>query len=814
MDGAHSSLPGFAPPAPAPAPVAPAHVPPAVPAVPPFGAPAPAPAPAPAGAPGMLLPGQSGPKRTNVACSRCRRGKIKCVTVDGELPCQACIARGHDESCVRAEKGRAADDRAPRPRKRPVDEVDGTPSAPAAVAGARRTSFPAAAPGAMASAGAYAASSSSSDKGWSPQATHASLAAPGLALATRDEADGLLPPLPLITAACETFFEGCFQLSFLHRPSFLHQLQTKPTSMSPFLLLAMLAVSARFVPALVAKHGSPVRASDVYAARAHDLVLTEVVEPSVERVQALHLLALHDSAHGCAFRAKVFHGMARQMADALGLADDLPGASVIENEVRRRTWWFLTLDANLVTAAASAPPGSFDPLTASVFLPSQEQEFTFGVESRVKQCFPGATCTVIKQYPTVPGEMSLLGARLAINSIFWRTACTVAAGTARAANATSPAPWQEGSVLDTTERALQSWLAVLSPLQKWSTSNLLAYKSSHLDLAYWAIFAEFHTVHILARRASLARLIRELAPESVGGGAAPAASDEAVPPEGREYWVRLAEELVEHAFVLVDLQEEVAGASPATRGMTPRLAFCLYIAGTTLNYLRICPWLCPTRAPLAPQRVAAALTLLQHLAAVWPIAERWHRALGAQAAILTGGAGVDEAGAGKMDAASALAAMSGAGAAVPPASGPAPAPALGAVPGPPASLGWGGKPASTSAESEPAAAARYSSAVSSLLRPASANASTGVVELPTGGMSTATATATATATFSGLFTPRPDTAVAADAAVSAPCGSVGPVPGRRRSPSAPVLACVDFGDLAELGAYVCGYGAVGALRAV
>ncbi|BGP46923.1 hypothetical protein JCM10450v2_002775 [Rhodotorula kratochvilovae] len=761
MDGTHSPQLGFAPPAPPPALAAPAPGPPAPqPAIPPFGAVAPPPTlpaaappapPAPAQPHGMLLPGQGGPKRTNVACSRCRRGKIKCVTVDGELPCQACIARGHDESCVRAEKGRAADDRAPRPRKRPADELDGTPTTAGAAAAPRRASYAAGGAG----AGAYAVSPSPSEKGWSPQAVHAPLAAAAPPLAAgvkREEDDGVLPPLPLVVEGCESFFEGCFQLGFLHRPSFLHQLQTKPASVSPFLLLAMLSVSARFVSALVAKHGSPARASEVYAARAHDLVLVELADPSLERVQALYLLALHDYAHGCAFRAQVFHGVARQMAAALRLDEDLPAAGVIENEVRRRTWWFLTMDADLASAAS----GAFDPLTAPVALPSHEQDFTFGVESRVKQYFPGATSAAAAEHPTVPGELSLLGARLAIHSLFWHTARALADHSASSAEAE---PWQPGSLLNTTQRALQSWLAVLSPLQKWSTSNLLAYRASHLDLAYWSIFADFHAVGILARRASLPRMIRALAPgeEEANTGDAP---------EGREYWAAMSEELVGHAFDLVELHEEVSGGR--ARGITPHLAFCIYLAGTTLAYLRLCPW---------PQHLATALALLQGLSATWPVAERWHRALYAQAVAVPAGAehlaldaeqalfrphapAGEDAGpagaAGKMDAASALAAMSGA--ALPASSA--------------SSSSWAGKPASAGTS-----AARYSSAVSGLLR--------APLDPPAPG-------AQAQA-FGGLFTPQPD----ADE----------PRKDADADAAREELVSVDLGDLDELSAYVDGYSA-------
>jgi len=372
------------------------------------------------------------------------------------------------------------------------------------------------------------------------------------------------------------FFESCFQLGFLHRPSFIHQLSTRPDTVSPFLLLAILSISARFVPALVAQNGSPTRASEHYAARAHELLLAELVSPSLAAVQGLYLLGVHDYGNGVTFRAKVFLSIAREMAGTLKLHEDLAGASVIDNEVRRRTWHFLALDANL--ASTSSPPGSpFDPLTGPVPLPSHEQDFSFGVPSRVVQYLPGATSPSAQAHPTVPGEASLLGALLAVVGIFGQAARALSSlgggggGVQIADESTTLAPWLERSLFSTTQSALDAWLSSLDGTrQKWSTPNLLAYRNLHLDVGFWHCWADFHAVHILARRAYLTQMIRALAPSSQDDPAASAVKAE-TPPEGRAYWAGMAEELVAHAFDLVELQEEVLRGRPATTSITPHL---------------------------------------------------------------------------------------------------------------------------------------------------------------------------------------------------------------------------------------------------
>ncbi|GJN87602.1 hypothetical protein Rhopal_000557-T1 [Rhodotorula paludigena] len=759
----------------------------------------------------------------------------------------ACIARGHEADCVRGEKGKAADDRVPRARKRRLDEEDGLPPSFSA---AHRASY--AGPGAShngsfggvfastsgggGGAGGpardgFVASPSPPSSSWSPRASY-----PALYSGVKREDEGargeVLPPPPLLIEACENFFQSYFQLGFLHRPSFLHQLQTRPESVSTFLLLSMLAISARFTPSLAAKHGSPFRAAEHYASKAHALILGELVEPSIDRVQALYLLGIHDFGNGTAFRSKLFANMARQMAEALNLHEDVPGASVIENETRRRTWWFLGMDALGTVGSAT---GVFDPLAMPVPLPSQEQDFTFGVKSRTPQYFPGATSAIAKQNPTVPGEMSLLAALLTVMSIFGRTARALSQSSSASNDETMIPPWQPGSLLLNTQRSLQSWLGVLSPLQKWSTNNLLAYRTQHLDLGFGCVFVDYHAINILVRRAYLPQMIRALAPSNKGDTAASAVNG-VVPPDGVDYWAQMARKLVEHAFDIVELHEEVTGVRPASRGMTPHLAFCIYLAGTILSYLRICPW----------PRIASSLELLQHVATIWPIVERWHRSIYAQATSTpldslasdqaAGIARADlhldhEAGlfrqyapassvtdgaspAQKMDAASALAAMSTSGA---------------QPQAPPLSLAW----TPTSAQSVPATApttsaqpqaqtgpARYSSAVSGMFRaisgavPASSAAAAPPGSLAhalnggtgrtggTVGESVSPASHAASPAFSGLFTPNPD----ANGGGSAGMAGEGLHEGQQNLEA---LFTLDLGDLNELNQFLAGYGGIG-----
>ncbi|GAA5828315.1 hypothetical protein JCM11251_006192 [Rhodosporidiobolus azoricus] len=611
---------------------------------------------------GKTAPQQTNPRtvtRTTVACLRCRRGKQKCVN-DGFPPCQACVARGCQDECTLGERGKSSEDRAPRaPRKRRAEEdidyahITGGGPVPSATLptttsrgpSSRRGSLSAGEGSPPAAASALYAMSHSGKRRMSMGACQEdeedeemvpTLSGSGFREKVleqeRDEREKeVLPPLPLLLEGCEAYFSTYFQLSFLHRPSFVHKLSTTPEQISPFLLLAMLSVSARFAEGLVRRHGTPSGASAFYAEKAMNMVLGELVSPTLERVQGLYMLAISDFGHGNAFRSRMFQSLARQMAEPLKLHTEIPQLSVVDNEVRRRTFWFLTMDANLLNAVGSSS-GPFDPLVVPVQLPSQENDFTFGVDSRVKQYIAGSASEEAKAHPPIAGEVSLLSALLGVISIFGRTARAISASSSsptRNDHLTLP-PWHPDSLLQTTLSSLSSFLATLSPVQQWSTQALLAYRTQNQDLGFLSIHADVYAVNILLRRAYLPQMIRALAPAGAGEGEAGSTQGDDTgigPPEGREaFYSKMAEELVDYAFRLVSAFEEVTSLRPNVL-VTPHLAFCTFLAGTILNYLRLCPWLSPTRAPQARRKLASMLAMLQHIATIWPLAQRWHQNL-------------------------------------------------------------------------------------------------------------------------------------------------------------------------------------------
>ncbi|GAA6027898.1 hypothetical protein JCM8097_001771 [Rhodosporidiobolus ruineniae] len=707
---------GFAPPPPKPTSAAPAPAP-AAPS-----APAPASTAAQDGPPTPSAKSLAQIRRIGVACTRCRRMKQRC-TNDGVPPCQACVARGCEADCTLGEKGRSADDRGPRAsapsRKRRADDgdaayVDGpsmssfgasssgpssharrasiasvgegspplpssggfVPSAPASAAGKRRTSAGGAGLGLNGSNGVTVKEEPELED---------ELMDEDEAVVSRPAKEEALPPLPLLVEGCEAFFSTSSQLTFLHRPSFLHTLSTSAANsasgkapISPFLLFAILGISARFSDGLVRRTGGDAReASEMYAERAMGMVLQETLSPSLERVQALYLLALLDQSNGQLFRAKMLHGLARNMAEALTLHEEKPELSDVENEARLRTWWFLSIDGNFL--AASPAPG-LDPVTKPVLLPSQETDFAFGIKSRVKQCFPDASDEIREIHPPVAGELSLLGAQAAVLGVFDLIARETAGLTSQYSQ---HPPGHPSSLVAMAKTALSAVTDLLSPVQQWSTQALLAYRTQNLELAFMGLHVDLATVNLLARRKYLPKAVEALRPVGDAGIKAekPVTGEVSVAELESKFVGSWMEEMVEQAFRIVELQEEVAALRPGLKGVSPHLSLCTYLAGSILAYLRLYPFLCPSRAALAPVRLSAALSLLHRAAPLWPLVERWHRSLwsmlssaelGADEAELYrpyAPAGAGAGAASPLDAASALAAMAAsASGVVPPAS--------------------------------------------------------------------------------------------------------------------------------------------------
>lgn len=108
-----------------------------------------------------------------------------------------------------------------------------------------------------------------------------------------------LPPVLEIIEAIDAFTRHCFQLSFISRNSFVSRLRHDYRSVSPFLLLSILSVSAGMTPPLVERFGSGTAAAEIFMTHTTELSVKRVYEqPSLETCQAFYLLGVAQQRSG------------------------------------------------------------------------------------------------------------------------------------------------------------------------------------------------------------------------------------------------------------------------------------------------------------------------------------------------------------------------------------------------------------------------------------------------------------------------------------------------------------------------------------
>jgi hypothetical protein len=108
----------------------------------------------------------------------------------------------------------------------------------------------------------------------------------------------LLPEVDIIKEGVGAFTLHYFQLGFIPKERFPLQIEQNPASVSVFLLLSLLSISARFNKKLQARYGDSHKAVDWFMKSAERLAISELYQqPTLERCQAFLLLSI--AQQGC-----------------------------------------------------------------------------------------------------------------------------------------------------------------------------------------------------------------------------------------------------------------------------------------------------------------------------------------------------------------------------------------------------------------------------------------------------------------------------------------------------------------------------------
>ncbi|KAI1472556.1 uncharacterized protein F4812DRAFT_454370 [Daldinia caldariorum] len=196
----------------------------------------------------------------------------------------------------------------------------------------------------------------------------------------------LLPEVDTVVDGINTFTRNYFQLGFIPKKMFPKLVKESPSSVNVFLLLSILAISARFNKTMIDTYGNGLSAVTEFMRRAQCLAVHELYkQPTLERCQAFYVLSIAEQGSGKSNTSYISAGIAFRMAALMRLhreeaynpiTEQSPLAHRIRAESARRTFWMLHSQDNLHSGPYK--PLSLDPSDITALLPSDEAEFDTG----------------------------------------------------------------------------------------------------------------------------------------------------------------------------------------------------------------------------------------------------------------------------------------------------------------------------------------------------------------------------------------------------------------------------------------------------
>ncbi|OHE99800.1 hypothetical protein CORC01_04936 [Colletotrichum orchidophilum] len=423
-----------------------------------------------------------------------------------------------------------------------------------------------------------------------------------------------LPPLPEIIDAVHGFTRKYFQLGFIPKELFPQQLQRDHRSVSVFLLLSILSVSARFSPALAQRYQGEMQAVDFFMERASNLALNELYqEPTLERCQAFYLLSLAQQGSGMRNRSYINIGIATRMAVLMHLhreefykMNSPTREMIIRAESARRTLWMLHSQDNLHCGALSPVSLAANDITA--LLPSNEEDFAYGREPLSR--------AALEDTPPARGNPSLihqpsrsLFASLMQAHYYWGKVARRALATMK-----SPNPWDPTSEYAITAKQILSWEQQLPQDHRWSVVLLKGHKSVGEDLAYLGVTMITKLCNIVLRRAYLENIIKTEEKDF----------------QRRAFFANMSDDLFRNVRELYEQIDAQFSARSSEEGVGAQMAsFCVYSCGLFSTYLVKYRNICSDKAIVAqaPNMLQRCMSILIESKQTWPLASRWLESL-------------------------------------------------------------------------------------------------------------------------------------------------------------------------------------------
>ncbi|KAH6684754.1 hypothetical protein B0J14DRAFT_573532 [Halenospora varia] len=184
----------------------------------------------------------------------------------------------------------------------------------------------------------------------------------------------LIPPKAVLEELVDLYFrlihDGPHTL--FHEPTFLARLAEN--LIPGFLLLALISLSTRFSTNEYFRD-DPRLYSKAYAAAALELLQKEMVRPSLESVQGYILISQHLGGEGDVQAKHICIGLARLHCQSLHLWET-PGMTLLDQQVRRRTYLSVVITGKWSTADMSIAPMNAEYLPENLQLLDEEDFLT------------------------------------------------------------------------------------------------------------------------------------------------------------------------------------------------------------------------------------------------------------------------------------------------------------------------------------------------------------------------------------------------------------------------------------------------------
>jgi hypothetical protein len=455
----------------------------------------------------------------------------------------------------------------------------------------------------------------------------------------------LLPPLEEVIEACQVFIKSYFQLGFLPRIPFFERLRKHQESISVFLLLTILSISAKFTPCLVRRYGDGRSATDTFLQRAGTLVVDHLYRPSLDAIQGFFLMSLAEWGKGDKHRSSIHMGVAVRMAGILRLhreetyyvSDDACPEEVVRSEAARRTFWMLENHDSLYSGYTSLASFSLGDITT--LLPCEEHEFAFGISPRDRAALEGTAAAAAAASNGRPGgeqgspslspsrSRSLFATLIQCHNLWGQIARRVARN--EIGHQSPPkSPGVDNTSLGEDEytrlsKRLQDFEDALPSRHRWSVWNLRGFRAEGLDLAYLSIVMIIKLSNIILRRSFAQAAVNDHDHE--GGRRSGSASGSC---ERRN---AITAELVSNMVVLHEQIQAFFALRSPHQGFPAFIVFCIYICGSLANHLLQCEGErsapAGTSASRAMEILESSTESLESLQEAWPMAQRWSNAL-------------------------------------------------------------------------------------------------------------------------------------------------------------------------------------------